>query len=152
MDSDGKKLTGIYRATVYSNSDPNNQRRLRLLIPAVLGPAEPTGWVWPADMSTAYPTPPAVGQGVWVMFEQGMPNNPLWIGTFGKYKGKGSQVELTELPPGDYVATISDNISGQKFDLIAAIVDIANKVDEIRIALNEYEGGLADAPPDIGEN
>jgi hypothetical protein len=152
MEPEGKKLSGVYRATVYSNADPNKQRRLRLLIPSVLGATEPTGWVWPADLSSAYSTPPEVGQGVWVMFEQGSPTSPMWIGTFGKYKGKGYQVKVTDLPKGSYPATISDNIVNSEFDVIAAIVDIANKVNEIRIALNVYEGGLAEAPPDIDEN
>lgn len=145
------KYDGIYRGRVVSNADPKKLRRVKVAVPSVLGD-ETTEWLWPVDSSAVYGQKPPIGQGVWVMFEQGDPNYPLWVGTFGKHLGKGSQVEVTELPPGDYVATISDNISGQKFDIIAAIIDIANKVDEIRIALNEYPGGLSDAPPDISEN
>lgn len=149
MSDNDKKFFGVYRASVFSNADPNKQRRLQLLVPSILGPTEPTGWAWPSDFSASYSDIPAVGQGVWVMFEQGHPNNPLWVGTFGKHLGKGYQVKMKELPKGSYPATLTRHISGTTFDVVAAIADLAAKVDEIRVALNTYPGGLADAPADI---
>jgi hypothetical protein len=80
------------------------------------------------------------------MFEGGDPSFPIWANTFGKYKGKGFQVELSELPRGTYPATIRRNIKTE-FNLVAAVVDIARKVEEIRISLNSHGGGDSESPP-----
>jgi len=79
-----RKHHGIYRGSVYSNKDPLNQRRLRILVPAILG-SSPTQWAWPVDSSGVLLEVPAVKQGVWVMFENGDPSFPVWVGTFGKW-------------------------------------------------------------------
>jgi hypothetical protein len=64
------------------------------------------------------------------MFEGGDPSFPIWSGTFGLYKGDGTQLELTDLPNASYPETISDNVSAGKFDVISALIDISNKVEE----------------------
>lgn len=102
-----KKYPGIYRGSVYSNKDPLNQRRLRLLIPAVLG-STPTQWAWPVDPSGLTLEPPATKQGVWVMFENGDPSFPLWIGTFGKETSGKHKLYESRLNPSDVVSQITD--------------------------------------------
>jgi hypothetical protein len=145
-DSKGnERFPGIYRGTVVSSKDPLKKRRIKITVPQVLG-EEPTDWAWPMDSSGAYFRPPVVGQGVWVMFEGGDPSFPIWANTFGKYKGKGFQVELSELPRGSYPETIRRNIK-KEFNLVAAVVDIARKVEEIRISLNSHGGGDSESPP-----
>ena len=130
IDSSGnRRFFGVYRGTVTNSKDPDNKRRIKATVPQVLG-TEPTDWAWPIDFSTTYSEPPKVGQGVWVMFEGGDPSFPVWSGTFGMYKGTGSQVDLTDLPNASYPSTISDNISSGKFDVISALIDISNKVEE----------------------
>ncbi len=101
--ADLKKYPGIYRGTVFSNKDPLNQRRLRVIVPAILGDS-PTQWAWPLDPSGVSLEPPAVKQGVWVMFENGDPSFPIWVGTFGKeisgkYKLYASRVSSTAVVP-----------------------------------------------------
>ena len=122
-----EKYYGTYRGTVYSTRDPLNKRRIRVTVPQVLGSA-PTEWAWPVDSSGAHQHIPAIGQGVWVMFEGGDPSFPLWTGTFGKYKGTGYQVKVTDLPKVSYPATMTRHIKDSEFDVIAAIADLANKV------------------------
>lgn len=148
-----ERYYGTYRGNVYSTRDPLNKRRLRLLVPQVMGEA-PTEWAWPVDSSGAHQHVPAVGQGVWVTFEGGDPSFPVWTGTFGAYKGLGYQVKLTDLPKATYPKTITDNIANSEFDVIAAIVDIANKVEQIRSYLNPYPGGLSafDGQGNLPEN
>jgi len=141
-----ERYYGTYRGTVYSTRDPLNKRRLRVTVPQVLGSA-PTEWAWPVDSSGAHQHVPAVGQGVWVTFEGGDPSFPLWTGTFGKYKGKGYQVKITELKKATYPATITRHIQNSEFDVIAAIADIALKVEQIRQSLNAHGGGDAESPP-----
>lgn len=141
-----ERFYGLYRGSVYNVKDPLNQRRLRLLVPQVLGEAA-TEWAWPVDSSGSHQALPAVGQGVWVMFEGGDVAFPIWLGTFGKYKGKGYQVKVTDLTKASYPATLTRHIQNSEFNVIAAIADLANKVEQIRQSLNAHGGGDSEAPP-----
>lgn len=84
--SDDSKFWGMYRATVVNNVDPELRGRLLLSIPDVLGPV-PSTWAEPCTPLSG-PTGPAmgvymvppIGAGVWVEFEQGDPNFPIWVG------------------------------------------------------------------------
>ena len=136
LDSSGnRRFYGVYRGTVTDSKDPDNKRRIKATVPQVLG-TEPTDWAWPVDSSTTHPEPPKVGQGVWVIFEGGDPSFPIWSGTFGLYKGTGSQVEITDLPNASYPETIADNVSEGKFDVISSVVDISSAVETLSDALD----------------
>jgi uncharacterized protein involved in type VI secretion and phage assembly len=85
--SDGNgKYYGKYRGMVVQNIDPEQRGRLQLSIPDVLGPI-PSSWAEPS-VPLAGPTGPPmgvylvppIGAGVWVEFEQGDPNYPIWSG------------------------------------------------------------------------
>jgi hypothetical protein len=77
---------GLYRGTVTLNVDPEMRGRLLLSIPDVLS-FVPSTWAEPCA-PLAGPTGPGmgvymvppVGAGVWVMFEYGDPNKPVWLG------------------------------------------------------------------------
>ena len=75
-----KRHHGIQRAIVRDNKDPKNLRRLRVSVPQITG-NEITDWIWPV-LSTK--RPPAIGQGVWVMYISGDPEYPVWVGEFGE--------------------------------------------------------------------
>lgn len=88
--SDGGSTTqryfGKYRGTVINNVDPMQVGRLLVQVPDVLGPT-PSSWAEPCvplagptgPPMGAYMVPP-VGAGVWVEFEQGDPEHPIWVG------------------------------------------------------------------------
>lgn len=98
FESIGKRVDqryyGKYRGFVVDNQDPQRRGRLRLIVPAVLGDV-PTGW---ADPCVPYgggrnfgnfDIPPitrggggSYTTGVWVEFEQGNPQYPIWVGCF----------------------------------------------------------------------
>ncbi len=81
-----KKCYGKYRGTVLNNVDPEQRGRLTLNVPDVLG-AIPSTWAEPC-VPLAGPTGPPmgiylvppIGAGVWVEFEQGDPDSPIWSG------------------------------------------------------------------------
>ncbi len=81
-----KKYFGKYRGTVLNNVDPETRGRLMLTVPAVLG-AIPSSWAEPC-VPLAGPTGPPmgvylvppIGAGVWVEFESGDPDYPIWSG------------------------------------------------------------------------
>ena len=83
-----KKYWGKYRGTVVQNIDPMHQGRLQIIVPDVAS-LLPTTWAEPC-VPLAGPTGPPmgvymvppIGAGVWVEFEYGDPNRPVWVGCF----------------------------------------------------------------------
>lgn len=127
-DKGNKRFFGVYRGTVADVKDPNKQRRVKLTIPQVMGTAV-SEWAWPQDSSAVQITTPSVGQGVWVSFEGGDPSYPIWSATFGKYSGKGTPVQIFDLPKGSYPPSIKTAGSPTYFDLVNTIIDLAARVD-----------------------
>jgi uncharacterized protein involved in type VI secretion and phage assembly len=81
--SDGQKYYGKYRGTVLNNIDPMQIGRLMVQVPDV-GGLIPSSWAMPCFPVTgkqmgAYMIP-QIGTGVWVEFEQGNPDYPIWSG------------------------------------------------------------------------
>ena len=74
---------GKYRGIVTDVDDPNNQCRIRATVPAVLG-EQACGWALPvapfAGDGHGMVMLPKVGSGVWIEFEAGRLDNPLWSG------------------------------------------------------------------------
>jgi hypothetical protein len=68
---------GIYRATVVSNSDPQNKRRLQVVVPDPLG--EEAIWA-EACVAPGSRARPMEGTAVWVQFEGGSAERPVWVG------------------------------------------------------------------------
>jgi Type VI secretion system/phage-baseplate injector OB domain len=78
-----QKYFGKYRGMVVSNLDPLQIGRLLVQVPDVLGPI-PSSWAMPCLPFTGKQMGmwclPQVGTGVWVEFEQGNPDYPIWSG------------------------------------------------------------------------
>jgi uncharacterized protein involved in type VI secretion and phage assembly len=83
--SDGEKYYGKYRGVVLNNVDPMQIGRLMVQVPDVTGLA-PSSWAMPcvpiAGIQNGMVAPPIIGSGVWVEFEQGDPDHPIWTGCF----------------------------------------------------------------------
>ena len=99
LQNDGLESLGLYysfyRAIVSSVSDPENANRLQLIIPDITGDLAYEEWASPLHNFSGYgygiQCLPKPGDMVWVTFEQGNPEFPLWLhGYFGsKEKPKG---------------------------------------------------------------
>jgi hypothetical protein len=81
-----KRYYGVYRAIVQSINDPQSLHRIQVQVPQITG-SEVTDWAWPI-VPTA--KPPAIGQGVYIIYQGGDPDYPLWIGAFGGTSGGGT--------------------------------------------------------------
>lgn len=97
-----QRFYGKYRATVVNNVDPMRRGRIQVQCPDVLGPI-PSSWALPA-----FPTAgrqagvyavPQMGSGVWVEFEAGDPDSPIWSGAW--YASAAEVPALAQaVPPG----------------------------------------------------
>jgi len=80
-----QKYFGKYRGMVISNVDPMQMGRLMVQVPDISG-LIPSTWAMPCFTVTGKQMGlwvlPQVGSGVWVEFEQGDPDYPIWTGCF----------------------------------------------------------------------
>lgn len=76
---------GKYRGQVANNVDPNRQGRVQVTVPAVLGSGR-MSWALPcapyAGNGVGFFAVPPIGANVWVEFEAGDPDYPIWSGAF----------------------------------------------------------------------
>lgn len=79
-----QRYYGKYRGTVIDTMDPNQQGRLQVEVPSVLGSARL--WAMPcvpyAGDGVGLYLLPEPGTGLWVEFEGGDPSYPIWTGCF----------------------------------------------------------------------
>jgi len=79
------KYYGKFRGTVIQNVDPEQIGRIQVMVPDVSG-LLPSSWAMPcvpfAGKQSGVYVVPQVGAGVWVEFEQGDPDYPIWSGGF----------------------------------------------------------------------
>lgn len=80
-----EKYYGKYRATVLDNVDPMQMGRIMVQV-ADVSNVVPSSWAMPclpfAGIQNGFYVVPAVGSGVWVEFEQGDADYPIWVGCF----------------------------------------------------------------------
>ena len=76
---------GKYRGTVLNNVDPMQMGRIQVVVPDVTS-VLPTTWALPcvpmAGPQCGEFTVPPIGAAVWVEFEHGDRDYPIWIGGF----------------------------------------------------------------------
>jgi hypothetical protein len=76
---------GKYRGLVLQNVDPLQIGRIQVIVPDVSA-LIPTSWAMPctpiAGIQMGMYSVPAIGSSVWVEFEQGDPDYPIWVGCF----------------------------------------------------------------------
>jgi len=79
------KFFGKYRGKVENNIDPMQLGRIQVSVPAVLGEGS-MSWAMPcvpyAGPGVGFFAIPPVGANIWVEFEGGDPDYPIWSGCF----------------------------------------------------------------------
>jgi uncharacterized protein involved in type VI secretion and phage assembly len=85
MSGTTERFLGKYRGTVVNNVDPMQIGRIQVIVPDVSNVMLST-WAMPcvpwAGIQTGVYTVPPPGAGVWVEFEQGDPDYPIWVGGY----------------------------------------------------------------------
>ncbi len=106
--SDNGHYYGKYRGVVLNNVDPMQMGRLMVQVPDVTG-LTPGSWAMPcvpiAGIQNGMFALPIIGSGVWIEFEQGDPDHPIWTGCFW-----GSAAEIPAL-----ALTVPPAVSGITF-------------------------------------
>jgi len=103
-----QKFYGKYRGTVINNIDPLQIGRIQVMVPDVSN-LVPTSWAMPcvplAGKQEGTFFVPQVGAGVWVEFEQGDPDYPIWVGGFWGIAAEVPALALAPppIPPGQNI-------------------------------------------------
>ena len=83
MTDSGRKFYGKYQGTVVNNIDPLKRGRLQVLVPDV-GNVSPSTWAKPCipvgGLQMGMYLIPPIQAGVWIEFENGDPDYPIWVG------------------------------------------------------------------------
>lgn len=93
----GGRYYGKYRGLVVDNADPERLARLRVRVPSLLGADVVTGWALPClpyggVAGQGLLLIPEVGAGVWVEFEEGDLEFPIWVGVYWARPGGASEL------------------------------------------------------------
>ena len=115
------KYYGKYRGTVLDNIDPLQMGRLMVQVPDVSN-ILPSTWAMPclpfAGIQSGMYAVPIIGSGVWVEFEQGDSDYPVWVGCFW---GSASEVPALALAGAPALQQIVIQTTGQNTLLISDV-------------------------------
>ena len=131
-----------YRGTVENNVDPMQLGRIQVNVPSVLGEGR-MSWAMPcvpyAGSGVGFFAIPPVGANVWIEFEGGDPDYPIWSGCFwgvGEVPAMPAIAEMKVLKTDMGTITINDlpgaggitieTTTGMKIDINAIGIEITN--------------------------
>lgn len=101
MSNPSQRFYGKYRGTVINNVDPLQIGRIQVMVPDVSN-VIPSSWALPcvpiAGKQMGTYVVPQVGAGVWVEFEQGDPDYPIWVGGFWGSAAEVPALALAGIP------------------------------------------------------
>ncbi len=96
-----QKYYGKYRGTVVNNIDPLQIGRIQVIVPDISS-LMPSSWAMPcvpiAGKQMGIFVVPQIGAGVWVEFEQGDPDYPIWVGGYWGIVAEVPALALAGIP------------------------------------------------------
>jgi uncharacterized protein involved in type VI secretion and phage assembly len=148
---DAKKFYGKYRGTVLDNIDPLETGRLLVQVPDVSGEL-PSTWALPclpfAGPGSGFYAVPPIGSIVWVEFEQGDPDYPVWTGCFWGSSAEVPALALAGVPGVQQVViqTLTGNMlmvsdtPGPSGGILLAVGDAVISVSDAGIVIDNGQG------------
>jgi hypothetical protein len=141
-----EKLSGMYRAIVKDNKDPDNRFRLKVLIPGIHPDDAPTKSLPWADCCSQIAgfkrlvmKLPKNEDVVWVSFEMGYKTHPIWMGSwFGKTNGQNDIPTENQSKPSDHYVIRTE--SGNTIDISEELTNVSITIKSARgseIVLND---------------
>ena len=139
---------GKYRATVKSVDDPLHQGRIQMEVVDVFGKGQTSGWALPAlpyaGKSAGLFLIPPVGTNVWVEFEHGDPEFPVWTGCFwpdGEVPADNGSPDI-KIWKTDQCIIKLDDTSGSKSITIEVSGGMKIVINDDGIELNNGKGAV----------
>jgi len=135
-----------YRGFVYDREDPKNLNRIKVYVPEIYGDQALEKWAWPASnySGRGYGAQaiPRTNDLVWVEFEKGNPNKPLWsYGYFGDNEKpdelKGYNNYWFRTPNGLTVSMDDDNLITKITTPNGYSLEINEETESIKIISSE---------------
>ena len=137
---------GKYRGKVENNVDPLQQGRMQVSVPAVLGEGT-LSWAMPcvpyAGPGVGFFAIPPNGANVWVEFEGGDPNYPIWAGAFwgtGEAPAMPALAE-TKVLKTDTITLKLDDLPGVGGVTIETALGMKITITAMGIEINNGQGG-----------
>jgi uncharacterized protein involved in type VI secretion and phage assembly len=147
LDNQGPPFYGKYRGVVTDNRDPNGLGRVRARVADVLRQRE-SGWALP---STPFAGPgvglflvPPIDAWVWIEFEHGNPDYPIWSGCFWLEKNdvpKDADQPETKLLKTDIATIKIDDRQGSGAITIETTDGMKIEINTSGIEINNGQGG-----------
>ena len=116
-----RQFFGKYRGKVENNVDPMQMGRVQISVPAVLGGGR-LSWAMPcapyAGPKVGLFAIPPVGANIWVEFEGGDPDYPVWSGCFwgkGEVPASPAVAEMKVIKTEGITLTLNDTPGGGGF-------------------------------------
>jgi uncharacterized protein involved in type VI secretion and phage assembly len=108
-----RRFYGKHRGFVVDNQDPEQLGRLKVKVPSILGSDVVTGWALPCvpyggDLDQGFLFIPEVNAGVWVEFEEGDLEFPIWVGAFWSKPGGDSELPKPNKADGTEESSVQD--------------------------------------------
>jgi len=149
VQNNQRQFLGKYRGKIVENKDPLSLGRIRAKVPGITSP-EKTGWVLPcvpyAGDGVGFFFIPPIDANVWIEFERGNTDSPIWSGCFW---GAGEAPELPAVPDVKIIKTDFAKISindapgsgkitietkdGAKIELSSSGIEIKNGSQNVKL-------------------
>ena len=143
------KYFGKYRGKVEGNLDPMQLGRVQVSVPTVLGKGR-MSWANPcapfAGNQVGFFAIPPEGANVWVEFEEGDANRPIWSGGFwgvGEVPAMPALAEMKVIKTSTCTITLSDlpgiggvtieTTAGMKLQISALGIELSNGAASIKL-------------------
>ncbi len=157
MNSAGSPFYGKYRGIVTDNQDPLMQGRIKARVPDIFGDRD-SGWALPAlpyagNQVGLFLIPP-LNANVWIEFEGGSPEYPIWTGCFwaaGEVPVSPALPQVKRLKTDVGMLTLDDTpgaggitietVAGMQIKLTATGIEITNgqgsiQIQGLKVAIN----------------
>ena len=141
VDQNDSKLWGKYRGAVVDNADPKKMARLTLRLINLFGGEYVTGWAMPClpyggEQNQGMLFVPEKDSQVWVEFEEGNIDYPVWVGCYWSENDDGSEIPKPNELDGTESSNVQDPVTKKIIKTLKGhTIQLEDKDDEESIII-----------------